>query len=251
MLPASLRQSGVLHLAGSADFPPDNFLEADQKTVTGYSYDMATAIAAKLGLKIDFTRIDFTGVLTGLQANRYDAGISFLDTAARRKVVDVVDFYKVSESFILRSNEPANMSPCGKKVGAGAGSTEAMLLPTVSKQWCTSQGKPGITVSVYPNNPQSVVALTSGRVDAVFSSTAPAAWTVKQASNSLKLDTQTYNPAGQLGGIAVNRNDHGLAQAMVAALAELIKDGTYQQILKKWNVSAIAITSASMNKGQG
>jgi ABC-type amino acid transport substrate-binding protein len=70
-------------------------------------------------------------------------------------------------------------------------------------------------------------------------------------SSSLKLDTQTYNPTGQLGGIAVNRNDQGLAQAMVPALTELIKDGTYQQILKKWNVSPIAVTSASMNAGQG
>ncbi|WP_432988836.1 ABC transporter substrate-binding protein [Dactylosporangium sp. CA-233914] len=248
LVPSEIAARGTIEVAGSADFPPDNFLDTNEKDVIGYNAEMLDAIAAKLGLKINFTRTKFTGVITGIEAGRFDAGISFLDTKERQKAVDILDTYRVSQSFITLSDYQGDPIPCGKRVGVGAGSAEALIIEDLSKKECVDAGKPAIEPAIYPSNPQAVVALTSQRVDAVFASTAPAAYAVKQAGSALKLFGDP-RMAGGYTGIAVAKNKPELRDAMKAALQELMDDGTYRKILEKWNVQGIASDKAVINAG--
>ena len=50
-------------------------------------------------------------------------------------------------------------------------------------------------------------------------------------------------------GIAVPNKDRGLRDSLQAALRAIIKDGTYDQILSRWNVSAGALKTAGVNGG--
>ncbi len=50
-------------------------------------------------------------------------------------------------------------------------------------------------------------------------------------------------------GIVVNRNDTALRDALVKGLDELMRDGGYDVILAKWNVSAGAARAAAVNGG--
>jgi polar amino acid transport system substrate-binding protein len=248
MLPAEVAKRGTIKVAGSADFPPDNFLDTNEQDVIGYNADLLNAIAAKLGVKIEFTRTKFTGVITGIEAGRFDAGISFLDTRERQKAVDILDAYRVSQSFITRADYQGDAIPCGKRVGVGAGSAEALIIEDLSKEKCVQAGSPAIEPAIYPSNPQAVVALTSSRVDAVFASTAPAAYAVKQAGSKLKLFGEPLL-AGGYTGIAINKKEPQLRDAMKLALERLMADGTYMGILKKWNVQGIASDKALVNAG--
>lgn len=248
LVPAEIAARGTIEVAGSADFPPDNFLDTNEKDVIGYNAEMLDAIAAKLGLKINFTRTKFTGVITGIEARRFDAGISFLDTKERQKAVDILDAYRVSQSFISRSDYQGDPIPCGKRVGVGAGSAEALIIDDLSQKRCVAAGKPAIEAATYPSNPQAVVALTSQRVDVVFASTAPAAYAVKQAGSALKLFGDPLM-AGGYTGIAISKAEPKLRDAMKAALEALMDDGTYRKILEKWNVQGIASDKALINAG--
>ncbi|MGH7328876.1 MAG: transporter substrate-binding domain-containing protein, partial [Polyangiaceae bacterium] len=50
LLPAAVRQSGVLRVAGDASFPPFFYLD-EKNQFQGFDVDIATAVARVLGLK--------------------------------------------------------------------------------------------------------------------------------------------------------------------------------------------------------
>ena len=43
---------------------------------TGFDYDLAQAIGAKLGIKFEFVKASFDGILIGIQAGNYDVAMS-------------------------------------------------------------------------------------------------------------------------------------------------------------------------------
>ena len=247
MLPDSVKSAGTITVAGSADFAPDNFLDTDGATPIGYNIDMLHAIGDRLGVTIDFTRTDFSGVITGIQANRYEAGISFLDTKARQDAIDMVDVYTVSESFLVKSAYTGDPIPCGLNIGVGAGSAESIIIDSLSQTECVANGKQPFTVSTYPNNPDAQIALTSGREDAVFVATAPAAYSVAQSDGALKV---AGDPIGENGftGIAVTKEQPQLRDAIKAAVQSLIDDGSYAAILDKWGVQGLALKTAQITR---
>jgi len=53
----------------------------------------------------------------------------------------------------------------------------------------------------------------------------------------------------QLTGLGVSKNNPGLSAAIVDALNAMIADGTYAQILKKWDLERGAVDKAVMNSG--
>jgi len=247
LLPASIADAGSITIGASLDYPPDNFLEDDGKTPTGYMVDMLAAVGKKLGVKIEYSRVDFASVLTGIEGGRYDAGISYLDTKQRQDVVDMVDVYGVAQSFLIMADSKWTGFPCGKKVGVGAGSTEEAILENLSKTECTDKGKQAVDILTFPSNPQSQTAMSSGRVDAVFSATAPAAWAVKDSDGNFKIGGKPFKAASGLTGIAVGRAHEGLAEALQKAVQSLIDDGTYKKILDKWDVAGLAIDASTIN----
>jgi polar amino acid transport system substrate-binding protein len=245
-LPASIRQSGVIRLATSADFPPDNYLATDNKTLTGYSADLINAIARRLGVKVAVVKTPFVQVITGLAAKRYDIGISFLDTKEREQQVDILNVWQSSVSFTsTKASGPVTRIPCGKSVGVGIGSAEAVQIGEISKTQCEAKGQPAIDVHTYPNSPDAYTAMSSGRLDVVFASTPSAAWTVKQSNGALVIGMAVSQ--GALGGIASRKDLRPLTLAMEKAVVQMMKSGQYQKILARWNVSGIGIKLPRLN----
>ena len=71
-----------------------------------------------------------------------------------------------------------------------------------------------------------------------------AAYIVKQSNGQFKLAGTPYGAAPY--GIAIPKDTAG-SRAVLAAMKELIADGTYTQILNKWGVEAGAITDPGIN----
>jgi polar amino acid transport system substrate-binding protein len=247
LLPDAIRDAGSITVGASIDYPPDNFLAEDGTTPTGYMIDLVNAVGDRLGVDVEYSRIDFASILTGIEGGRYDAGISFLDTKERQAVVDMVDVYGVAQSFLTMSGTEWSGFPCGKKVGVGAGSIEESILNQLSQTECVDKGEQAVEVLTSPSNPQAQTAMTSGRVDAVFSATAPAAWAVEESDGAFEIAGDPIKASSGLTGIAVSKDHDGLADALEAAVQSLIDDGTYGEILADWDVSGLALDEASVN----
>jgi polar amino acid transport system substrate-binding protein len=247
-VPADIKSSGQLSVAADATYAPDEFIASDGKTVIGMDADLAKAIADLMGLKATVSNQPFDSIIPGLAAKKYDLGMSsFTDTLDREKTVDFVTYAQAGESFFVKADGGPTINSlddiCGLKVGAEKGTTEADDATAQSKK-CTDAGKSPVQVSVFPDENGVNLALSSGRVDAGFADTPPAAYAVKQSNGQFKLTGPSIANAPY--GIAMAK-DSGLQQPVLAAVKALIADGTYAKIFDYWGLSAGKIDNPTIN----
>ena len=84
--PYGLQQAGTLRVGTLTDAPPNVYLK-DGK-FTGFDNDLLTAVAGKLGLKVEFVGTDFSALLAQVKNKKFDVGSSSITiTEARKKTV--------------------------------------------------------------------------------------------------------------------------------------------------------------------
>ena len=170
---------------------------------------------------------------------------SFTDTKAREKTVDFVDYANVGESFYTKTSGGTTIGSiadiCGKTVSVEKATTEQSDAQTQSAK-CKKAGKPGVTVLVFPDQNGANLAVASGHAQLGFADTPVASYQVKKTGGQFKLVGAAYAPAPY--GLAMPKN--GLDKAVLAALQELVKNGTYSSILGKWGLQGIAIPASQV-----
>jgi polar amino acid transport system substrate-binding protein len=247
-VPADIKSSGSLSVAADATYAPDEFIASDGKTVIGMDADLAKAIAQTMGLTANVQNIPFDSIIPGLAAGKYDLGMSsFTDTKDREKTVDFVTYATAGTSFFVLAEGGPDIATlddlCGHKVGAEKGTTQAEDA-TAQNQKCTAAGKPGVSLSVFPDENGVNLALSSGRIDVAMADTPPADYAVKQSDGKFKLTGSSYGNAPY--GIAMSK-DSGLQQPVLAAVKALIADGTYKKIFEYWGLADGEITNPTIN----
>ena len=111
-----------LHVATDATFPPMEFTENGART--GFDVDMMNALAKAMGKRVQWTDIDFKGLIPGLIAHRFDAAISGIYiTDERSKVVDFTEPYYAGGLVVLVKSEFADQDGdrSERQEGVGAG----------------------------------------------------------------------------------------------------------------------------------
>src|SRR5881398_3009990 len=72
----TVKAQGVLRVALEGTYPPFNFRDAKTGQLAGYDVDVARLVAGKLGVKPDFVTTEWSAILAGLGAGKYDVIIS-------------------------------------------------------------------------------------------------------------------------------------------------------------------------------
>ena len=247
-LPEEIRSKGTLTVAADATYPPNEFLAEDGKTVVGMSPDLGEALAKVLGVRLEFVNAPFDGILPGLAAGKYDIGFSsFTDTKEREQTVDFVTYYSAGTSFFVRADggPPINVLAdlCGHTIAVQKGTVQADDA-TAQASKCKSAGKPALKVLVLPDQPAANLALSSGRADVAMIDSPVAAYQVERSDGRFKLVGKPYGTAPF--GIAVPKGS-GLAKPLLHAVQAIMRDGTYDEVLKKWGVQVGAIDVPAIN----
>ncbi|RKS73771.1 polar amino acid transport system substrate-binding protein [Motilibacter peucedani] len=246
-VPAEVKSKGKLTVAADASYAPNEFFQPGSKTVVGMDADLAKAIGAKLGLQVEVVNQTFDSIIPGIQAGRYDMGMSsFTDTKKREAVVDFVTYFNAGTSFFTKAGaKPVTTLDelCGLNVAVEKGTTQADDATAQSKK-CTDGGKKAVKVDQYPDQGAANVALSSGR-DAVSMADSPvAAYQVKRSKGAFVLSGDPYGEAPY--GIALPKGN-GMAKAVQDALKALIADGSYAKVLETWGTQNGAITDPVIN----
>jgi polar amino acid transport system substrate-binding protein len=236
-LPEDILKRGYIVAGTNPNTPPTTFYMADNKTLAGREIDVMTAVAERLGVAVQWRDTGgFDNIIPGLKSGRYD--------------VDFIGYFDASRLGII-SRKDANVAPftslqdtCGKQVGAGAGTTQLLRLDEASKK-CVADGKPAITIATFPDRPAGVQAVVSGRVAMFFGPYEGLTYQVSKVPVLAMSGQITVNDAPV--SIAFPKASP-LEDAVQAALNSLIKDGSYQKILDKWNIGYGAMKEAKRNE---
>lgn len=215
---------GVLTMGTNAAFPPYEFYDGDK--IVGIDTEIAEALAAKLGLKLEVVDMDFAAIVTAVQSGKVDVGIAGMTVDEERlKNVDFTDSYAtgVQAIIVTEDSEIASVDDLdGKLIGVQEGTT--------SHTFC-SEDYGDDSVIAYTNGATAVQALLQGKVDCVVVDEQPAISFV-EANEGLKILDTKY--AVEDYAIAVAKENTALKDALNTAMQELKDDGTIQGILDKY-----------------
>ena len=237
-----VQSSGKLSVANTLDYAPFEYLDADGKQV-GIIIELAGEVAKLVNAELDVQRTPFPSMIPGLASGRFKiAWETFSANPERLKQVDFVMFIKAgiaaSTSPEKKGSFTGDTPLCGKRVGVSAGSASDFLVDKLSKD-CTDKGQTEITKSVFNSSTDIVQAVLSDRVDARMDDATSSSYFEVTSKGQLVVLPTLYDIAPL--GLAVAKDDPATSDMIVAALAELFRNGKYQEILKKYGMGTYAI----------
>ena len=246
-VPAADKTIG-LEVAADATYAPDEFIASDGTTVIGMDADLAKAIGQVLGLKVTLTNATFDTIIPALQSGKFNMGASsFTDTKAREKVVDFVDYFQAGEGYYVKagsSYKPSGLAAlCGHTVSVETGTTEQTDAQTQAKA-CVRQHKKTVKVLSFADQSSANLAVSSGRAQVGFADSQIAEYIVSTSNGQFENSGTAFGVAPY--GLALPKSA-GLTKPVDGAVAQLMKDGIYLKILKKWGIQAGAIKQPKIN----
>ncbi len=243
-----IMKSGVLIIGTDADYPPNEYKD-DQGNPTGWGVELANAVAEQMGLKPEWQIIPFEGILPRIEEGAVNMGSSsFTDNATRQKTVDFVNFLDAGSMWAAPAGSNVNPDDaCGLTISVQADTVQHTdELPAKSKA-CTDAGKPAIEILPFDGQAQATGAVIDGRAAATSGDFPVIVDAVQQSEGKLELTGEMFDSAPY--GFAVQK-DSGMAEAVQAALQELMDNGTYLKILTDAGFEAGAIDKATINAGK-
>lgn len=247
-VPEAIKSDGKITVGTDASYAPNEFLDADGKTVKGFEVDLFDAVAAKLGLTVDWQPSTFDTIIPGVTSGKYEIGVSsFTINADRLKQVNMVSYFSAGTQWATKSGNPDGVdtdNACGKAIAVQKGTVQVDDLTDRSKK-CTDAGKPAITIDQYQGQDQATASVVSGKDAAMLADSPVGAYAVKQTSGQLELLGDIYDSAPY--GLVVAKDQTDFADAVQGAVAAVIADGSYAAALKTWGVEQGAITDPAVN----
>jgi polar amino acid transport system substrate-binding protein len=212
--------------------------------------ELVKAIAGVMGLQVKVTNSTFEAIIPGLAAGRYDMGASsFTDTKEREKTVDFVTYLSVGQAFLSKANGGPRVNTlaelCGHTVSVEKGTIELEEAEKQNKK-CKSGGTGAIKLLVFPGQNDANLALSSGRSEIDYADSPIIAYQVRKLGVAVR-SSPTFGAAPY--GLALPKGN-GMAKPVLQALKALMADGTYQAILKKWELEPAAISNPVINGAQ-
>lgn len=240
-------QDDTLNIGSDIAYAPIEFLDEATNEPTGLDIDIANALAEVLGVEAEFTNGVFDGLIVALDAERHDVIISAMSVNPERsQQVDFIEYFNAGSGIIVPAGNPQAVATaddlCGKRVAVQEGTVQLDFLvgtddaPGGLNQKCIDDGNDGITVLRFGTDPEAVLALTSGQADAEMADFPVVAYSAAQSNGALEVIPNQIDPGPY--GIAVRKSSTELRDVLQEAFDRIVENGTYDEILEKWNLEA-------------
>ncbi|QNM96571.1 transporter substrate-binding domain-containing protein [Chitinimonas koreensis] len=234
----AVKQRGTLRIAVEGTYPPFNYKEGGK--LTGFDVEIAELLAGKLGVKPEFVTTEWSGILAGLQAGKYDVIVNQVAaTDKRREVFDFSQPYVVSSAqLIVRKDEKRAFKGLedlkGHAIGVGQGSNYAELARSVA----------GVEVKTYPGAPEYLQDLALGRIDAALNDSLLIPYLVKQTRLPLKGGA----PVGKAESNAIPypKGNPKFGAALDKALADIKADGSFRRVSVKYFERDVSVAPVAL-----
>ncbi len=215
---------GVLTMATNAYFPPYEYYDGSE--IVGIDAEIAKAVADKLGLTLKIEDMEFDSIITAVSAGKADMGLAGMTvTEERKQNVNFSDTYATGVQVVIvpEGSDIKTVDDLqGKKIGV-------QLATTGDIYCCDDFGTEN--VEEYNKGNDAVMALVSGKIDAVVIDNEPAKSYVAVNPGLVILDTEYVT---EEYAAALNKENTALLEAVNGALAELKADGTLDAIISKY-----------------
>jgi ABC-type amino acid transport substrate-binding protein len=242
---AAVQKNGVLTICAEEDIKPIVYRDPATGTTTGFEVDIVNDVAKTLGIgSIKYIDIPFASYIPALQAHKCDivmGGIAITSQRAQAPAIRYAGpYFRYADVVVVKKSSPYQSvnDLAGKSFASVAGSVE----DTEIKNYQKTLGD-GTKVREYTQISSTYLAVANGTDDALVDGNAT--WPLHPQASQLRAlpglvappeDANSPYFSGS-GAIITAKSANDLNVGIAVALGQLVKDGTINSVLAKWNLS--------------
>lgn len=234
-----IRERGVLNAATSGNLPPVSYMN-EKNELVGYDINVARYIEKKLGVKIEINRLDWKGILPGLQTGRFDAVFSNVNITNERKNTFTysIPYSRAAVVVVKRAgldDITSFKTLAGKRVGAISGGNDGEIpARAISKEYGEFEQFKG-----YSGYAEMLQDLMVGRVDALIMPDTAAGGFLKSRPGVAEIVGEPYMV--RFVGVPMQKGSEALKAEIDAAIREMREQG----LLDQWGAEFFGIENFS------
>lgn len=232
-----IKDSGVLKVGTSAEYSPYEFhkvVDGEDKIV-GFDDFIVQEIAKDMGVKVEYTDMDFDGLLVALQADKVDIVLAGMTpNEERKKSVDFSEIYYTNSNvcIVAKGKEDSIKSSDDLKklkVGVQKGTTQADYVT----------GDLGITNATQLKKiPDLMLELQNGKIDVIVTGKAVAQINVKNYKNVAIGNTTVGDEVAETAAAAIKKSDDkvdntAFLKSVNDTIATLEKEGKIDEFMQE------------------
>ena len=232
-----IKDSGVLKVGTSAEYSPYEFhkvVDGEDKIV-GFDDFIVQEIAKDMGVKVEYTDMDFDGLLGALQADKVDIVLAGMTpNEERKKSVDFSEIYYTNSNvcIVAKGKEDSIKSSDDLKklkVGVQKGTTQADYVT----------GDLGITNATQLKKiPDLMLELQNGKIDVIVTGKAVAQINVKNYKNVAIVNTTVGDEVAETAAAAIKKSydkvdNTAFLKSVNDTIATLEKEGKIDEFMQE------------------
>lgn len=227
---SAVSNGNKLIVATNLGYKPFEYKEGGE--IVGFDIDLIAEIAKRVGFDYELKNMDFDNLGVELSNGNADIAIAAIEITDERKTqFDFSKPYFKNDYLFLKSatnqkiNEPKDLKD--KLVGVEQGTVQHEILPSLAK---------GANIQPFASNYEGFMSLRAGLVDAFFVDYVVAKEYIALNPNAVTEFFKLENPSEGMA-IAFTKGKYSdLISKVNAAISEIVSDGTYEKLLKKYGL---------------
>ena len=219
----------AVRLATEGAYAPYNFIDEASGKPAGFEIDLGNELCKRAKLECTWQTNEWDSIIPNLIAGNYDAimaGMSITDE--RKQSIDFTQNYLPPDPsyYLVRTGTTLDFNALsGKNVGVQGATIQAGFVQTTFG--ATN------TVKAYDTADQALADLSAGNLDVILADASYVSEVVGGSSGAL----EKTGPEVMLGngiGIGLRKADDELEGKLNAAIDEMKKDGSLDDLIVKW-----------------
>lgn len=200
-----VKKAGVLRMGTSADYAPYEFhtVVDGKDTIVGFDTTIVEEIAKDMGVKVEYTDMDFDGLLGALNADKVDVVLACMTPdETRKKSVDFSElYYEDSNVCVVRKGDEDIVKSADDlkdlKVGVQSGTTQADYVT----------GDLGIDAKQLKKVPDLMLELQNKNIDVIVTGRNVAQINIGQYDGLAIGNTEVGKEVAETSAVAVKKAD--------------------------------------------
>ncbi|WP_316569554.1 amino acid ABC transporter substrate-binding protein [Neobacillus sp. YIM B06451] len=223
---SKVKDEGKLVVGTEGTYPPFTFHD-DKGKLTGFDVEIAEEVGKRLGVEVEFLETQWDAIFAGLDAKRFDMIANQVGIRPDRQEKYLFSEPYITSAAVLIAREDNDKVTKFEDI-KGLKSAQSM-----TSNYADIARKYGAEIVGVEGFNQAVELLNSKRVDVTVNDKI-AFLDFKKNRPEAKVKVVATSDDASKSGLMFRKDSQPLVDEVNKALKEMIDDGTYDEISKKW-----------------
>lgn len=221
-----VQEEGTLLVGTEGTYPPFTFHD-DSGELTGFDVEIAREVADRLGVEAEFLETQWDGMFAGLDSGRFDMVANQVGIREDRlESYDFSDPYITSAAVLVTSEDETEITSFEDLEGKVSAQSLTSNYADIAKEY-------GAELTGVEGFNQAIELLVSDRVDATVNDKISVLDFMKQRPDA-PIQIADESDDASKSGLQFRKDSGAIVDEVNKALADMIEDGTYDEISQKW-----------------